>query len=110
MLGFTADLSDIASAHELAQKAISAFGRIDILVNNAGMSLRGNFWEVSDAEWDEQVNVNLRSPFVLAQHVARNMIDKRDTRTKSSMSARSALASVTAMDAFTIAPKVASKS
>ena len=53
VIGFAADLSDIASTHKLAENAISAFGRIDILVNNAGMSLRGNFWDVTDAEWDE---------------------------------------------------------
>ena len=35
---------------------------IDILVNNAGMSIRGNFWDVTDDEWEYQVNVNVRSP------------------------------------------------
>ena len=39
------------------------------------MSIRGHFWEVSDGEWEEQVNVNFRSPFVLAQHAARHMIE-----------------------------------
>lgn len=50
---------------------------LDILVNNAGMSIRGNFWEVSDADWEYQVNVNLRSPFILAQHPAQQMIAQR---------------------------------
>ncbi|MGD9714244.1 MAG: SDR family NAD(P)-dependent oxidoreductase, partial [Thermomicrobiales bacterium] len=36
----------------------------------------GHFWDVTDADWDEQVNVNLRSPFILAQHVARRMIER----------------------------------
>ncbi|MGD9713156.1 MAG: SDR family NAD(P)-dependent oxidoreductase, partial [Thermomicrobiales bacterium] len=76
VLGFAADLSNLASTHALAQNAMSAFGRIDILVNNAGMSRRGHFWDVTDADWDEQVNVNLRSPFILAQHVARRMIER----------------------------------
>ena len=40
------------------------------------MSIRGHFWEVSDGEWEDQVNVNFRSPFVLAQHAARHMIER----------------------------------
>ncbi len=75
VMGFAADLSSVAGAHDLARQALQAVGEISILVNNAGMSLRGHFWEVTDAQWDEQVNVNIRSPFILAQHVARNMMD-----------------------------------
>ncbi len=40
------------------------------------MSIRGNFWDVTDADWEYQVNVNYRSPFILAQHVARQMIER----------------------------------
>jgi NAD(P)-dependent dehydrogenase (short-subunit alcohol dehydrogenase family) len=47
---------------------------IGILVNNAGMSIRSSFWDVTDDDWDYQVNVNVRSPFILAQHMARHMI------------------------------------
>jgi glucose 1-dehydrogenase len=74
-IGIPADLQTAVAAHELAWSAIEAVGKIDVLVNNAGMSLRGSFWDVTDAEWDEQVNINLRAPFILAQHVARNMIE-----------------------------------
>ncbi|HEU0163523.1 MAG TPA: SDR family oxidoreductase, partial [Thermomicrobiales bacterium] len=48
---------------------------LDILVNNAGMSIRGNFWEVPDADWDYQMNVNVRAPFILSQHAAAHMIE-----------------------------------
>jgi glucose 1-dehydrogenase len=72
--GVAADLARVSEAHRLAEATLSLVPRLDILVNNAGMSIRGQFWEVSDAEWEEQVNVNLRSPFVLAQHAARHMI------------------------------------
>ncbi|CAN5629181.1 3-oxoacyl-[acyl-carrier-protein] reductase [soil metagenome] len=74
-VGITADLTRIDEAHRLAQEAIAAVDHLDILVNNAGMSIRGNFWEVTDTEWDEQVNVNWRSSFILAQHAARHMIE-----------------------------------
>jgi NAD(P)-dependent dehydrogenase (short-subunit alcohol dehydrogenase family) len=72
--GITADLSRIADAHRLAEETLARVEHLDILVNNAGMSIRGNFWDVTDDEWDEQVNVNYRSPFVLAQHAAKHMI------------------------------------
>jgi NAD(P)-dependent dehydrogenase (short-subunit alcohol dehydrogenase family) len=72
--GIAADLADLSEAHRLADEVLARVDRLDILVNNAGMSIRGHFWEVSDADWDYQVNVNVRSPFVLAQHAARHMI------------------------------------
>ncbi|MGH2533322.1 MAG: SDR family NAD(P)-dependent oxidoreductase [Thermomicrobiales bacterium] len=75
--GISADLARVDEAHRLAHETLARVERLDILVNNAGMSLRGNFWDVTDAEWDEQVNVNLRTPFILAQHAAKHMIARR---------------------------------
>jgi NAD(P)-dependent dehydrogenase (short-subunit alcohol dehydrogenase family) len=74
--GVPADLAHVSEAHRLAEATLSLVPRLGILVNNAGMSIRGHFWEVSDGEWEEQVNVNFRSPFVLAQHAARHMIER----------------------------------
>ncbi|MCA1724257.1 MAG: SDR family oxidoreductase [Thermomicrobia bacterium] len=73
-VGIVADLSRIAEAHRLAEEALARVERLDILVNNAGMSIRGPFWDVADADWEYQTNVNYRSPFILAQHAARQMI------------------------------------
>jgi NAD(P)-dependent dehydrogenase (short-subunit alcohol dehydrogenase family) len=72
--GITADLSRVAEAHRLAEETLARVERLDILVNNAGMSIRGNFWDVTDEDWEYQVNVNYRSPYILAQHAARHMI------------------------------------
>jgi glucose 1-dehydrogenase len=74
--GIPADLADYREAHRLADAAISTVPQIDLLVNNAGMSIRGTFWDVTDADWETQVNVNYRSPYILAQHVARQMIER----------------------------------
>ena len=74
--GVTADLARVDEAHRLAAAVLARVERLNILVNNAGMSIRGHFWNVTDAEWEEQVNVNFRSPFVLAQHAARQMIER----------------------------------
>ena len=72
--GIAADLSRVDEAHRLAEATLAAVPQLDILVNNAGMSIRGSFWDVSDADWEYQTTVNYRSPFVLAQHAARHMI------------------------------------
>lgn len=74
--GVPADLSNIEDAHRLAAEVFGLVPQLDILVNNAGMSIRGNFWEVTDQEWEYQTNVNFRSPYVLAQHAAKHMMER----------------------------------
>ena len=73
-IGITADLSINEDAHRLAKETFETLDRVDILVNNAGMSIRKNFWDYTDDDWDYQVNVNVRSPFVLAQYAAKHYI------------------------------------
>lgn len=74
--GVPADLSRIGDAHRLAKETLELVPHLDILVNNAGMSIRGNFWDVSDQDWEYQANVNYRSPFILAQQAAKHMIER----------------------------------
>ncbi|MBA3643680.1 MAG: SDR family oxidoreductase [Chloroflexia bacterium] len=75
-LGIAADLAQVSEAHRLASETLARVDHLDLLVNNAGMSLRGPFWEVTDAAWEEQINVNLRSSFILAQYAARQMRER----------------------------------
>ncbi len=74
--GIPADLANMRDTDRLATEVLAHAPELDILVNNAGMSIRQSFWEVSPEEFDEQLNVNWRSPFVLNQRIAKNMIDK----------------------------------
>lgn len=76
VIGFTADLARHEDAHALAEAVLAAVPQLDILVNNAGASTQESFWEVSDASWEAQTNVNYRSPFILAQHAARHMRER----------------------------------
>ncbi len=76
VIGFTADLGRHEEAHALAAQVLAAVPQLDILINNAGASAKAPFWEVSDASWDAQTNVNYRSPFILAQHAARHMRER----------------------------------
>lgn len=74
--GIPADLARVDEAHRLAGETLAVAPALDILVNNAGMSISQPFLEVSDANFEEELNVNLRSPFILAQRLTRNMIDR----------------------------------
>jgi NAD(P)-dependent dehydrogenase (short-subunit alcohol dehydrogenase family) len=72
--GSPADLAKPEEAHALATRALETAGPFDILVNNAGMSQPQSFLDVTDAEWETELNTNVRSPFILSQHLAREMI------------------------------------
>ncbi|MFW6074837.1 MAG: SDR family NAD(P)-dependent oxidoreductase, partial [Chloroflexota bacterium] len=73
--GITADLSRVSEAHTLARQTLSHVDQLDILVNNAGMSIIEDAWEVSDENYEYQMNVNLTSPFVLSQYAIKHMKD-----------------------------------
>lgn len=74
--GIPADLARVEDAHALAIQALATVESLDIVVNNAGMSISQSFWEVTDAEYEYQANVNLRSPFIICQQVARHWMDR----------------------------------
>jgi 2-deoxy-D-gluconate 3-dehydrogenase len=69
-LGATPDFSAIV--HEI----VASHDRIDILVNNAGVIHRAALLDVTEADWDRILRVNLRSLFFLTQAVVRHMIDR----------------------------------
>ncbi len=72
-----ADVSSKAGAHRLIDGAVSAFGTVDILVNNAGIARDKWLVKMSEEDWDQVVNVNLKSQFLCTQAVAQLMMDKR---------------------------------
>lgn len=67
------DLSRDGAAAELAARAFEATGRIDVLVNNAGVIWGAPTLEYPLEGWDRVFAVNVRSLWVLSQHVARQM-------------------------------------
>lgn len=69
-----ADISDLATHARLLDAAEARFGRLDILVNNAGRELVTKVLDVTPELWEEQISVNLRAAFFLAQAVARRMV------------------------------------
>ena len=64
--------SDFCDA--VVQTALEFFGEINILVNNAGIAVFAPFLEHTEEAWDQTLNVNLKSMFLLSQRVARQMV------------------------------------
>ena len=72
----TADLSKKESADQIVNKALETIGSIDILVNNAGIIRRAPLVEFNEKDWDDVMNVNIRTLFFLSQAAARVMINQ----------------------------------
>ena len=70
----TADLSMKESVDQIINKALKSMGSIDILVNNAGIIRRAPLVEFSEKDWDDVMNINIRTLFFLSQAAARVMI------------------------------------
>ena len=68
------DLRSEADIGRVTKDVVAALGGIDVLVNNAGANLRKFAADVTAAEWDAVMNVNVRGSFFLTQAVGRAMI------------------------------------
>lgn len=78
VLGCQGDISLEADIQELVQETIKAWGRIDILVNNAGIGGIGKFLlELSVAEWQQMINVDLTAVFLSCRAVIPQMIQQK---------------------------------
>lgn len=73
-LTIQADLSQQDSLNDIVTQTVSTFGRIDILVNNAGTIRREDALNFSEQDWDDVMNLNLKSVFFLSQAVARQFL------------------------------------
>jgi 2-deoxy-D-gluconate 3-dehydrogenase len=71
---YQADFSDRESLYDFIKKLLHDFPRIDILVNNAGTILRDPAADHSDEYWDEVLEVNLSSQFILSREIGRRML------------------------------------
>ncbi|WP_230531267.1 2-dehydro-3-deoxy-D-gluconate 5-dehydrogenase KduD [Microvirga roseola] len=69
-----ADLSSLDPIEGIVAEAAAVSGRVDILVNNAGIIRRADAIDFTEKDWDDVMNVNLKSTFFLSRAVARNML------------------------------------
>lgn len=75
--GYASDASDFSATETLVQTVVADFGHIDILVNNAGITRDNLLLRLSEQQWDEVLNNNLKSVFNLTKNVSKLMLKKR---------------------------------
>lgn len=73
-LSLTADLRDTSVIPDVVKRASTEFGHIDILVNNAGIIRRQDALEFSEKDWDDVMNLNIKTVFFMSQAVAHQFI------------------------------------
>ena len=74
------DVKDSEKVDELVDKTLDKYGRIDILVNNAGVTRDGLLLRMSDADWDDVLDTNLKGTFFCMRSVAKPMMRQRSGR------------------------------
>jgi len=70
------DVTRKADVERMVAEAVAAFGRLDVMINNAGTYPSSLLVEMSEEEWDEVINANLRSVFLGTQAAAKQMISQ----------------------------------
>ncbi len=68
------DVSREPEASSLVSGTVDAFGRLDVLFNNAGILIEAPVHEMSEADWDRILGVNLKGAFLVAKHAVRAML------------------------------------
>ena len=75
---FKADVSKKSEVKKMIDYALNKWGYIDVLINNAGIAKLNLFQNVTEEEWDEIINTNLKSAFCATQLVLPSMINRKN--------------------------------
>lgn len=75
--GYQSDASSHQQSKELIENVIKDFGRIDILVNNAGITKDNLIMRMTEDQWDQLMNINLKSAFNLTKFAVAQMMRQR---------------------------------
>ncbi len=68
------EIRDAAQVKRLVEATVNEFGRVDVLINNASVWLKAPFLEITEAQWDLAIDVNLKGPFLASQAAAPHML------------------------------------
>ncbi|MBR4994915.1 MAG: 3-oxoacyl-[Alistipes sp.] len=74
---YIVDASSFEQSHEMVKQVVEDFGRIDVLVNNAGVTKDGLMMRMSEGQWDDVINTNLKSAFNFVHAVTPVMAKQR---------------------------------
>ena len=92
------DVSDKVDVDHLIARTMQRHGRIDVLVNNAGIFKAAEFLEVSEADFDAVLRVNLKGAFLVGQAAAREM----------AKAGRGSIVNMSSVNGFLTIPTIAS--
>jgi 3-oxoacyl-[acyl-carrier protein] reductase len=73
-LPLAADVANSADVQRMIAQTMARYGRLDVLFNNAGISPSGRVTEVSESEWDECLNINLKGIFLACKYAIPHMM------------------------------------
>ena len=77
---FCGDVTNLQNIGEIVTKILDKYKRIDILVNNAGITKDNLLLRMSESDWDEVMNVNLRGTFICTKTVTKTMLKAKKGR------------------------------
>ena len=77
VIAVQSDAGKMSDAQDLVKKALDAYGQIDILVNNAGVTKDNLMLRMTEDQWDDVIQINLKSVFNLTKCVLRTMLKQR---------------------------------
>lgn len=102
------DVGDKAQVDALVAQAIRSYGGIDVLVNNAGIFKAADFLEVTEADFDAVLRVNLKGAFLVGQAVAREMAKAGQGKTLGERGCNGAIINMSSVNAFMAIPEISS--
>ena len=77
---FGCSVADFAKTEVMIQYIIKTYGALDILVNNAGITKDGLLMKMSEADYDDVIDTNLKGTFNCVKHVSRQMLKQKSGR------------------------------
>jgi 3-oxoacyl-[acyl-carrier protein] reductase len=75
--GYKSDAADFAAAEQLINDIVAEFGTVDIVINNAGITRDTLLMRMTEQQWDEVINTNLKSVFNITKAVQKPMLKQR---------------------------------
>ncbi|HLF64201.1 MAG TPA: 3-oxoacyl-[acyl-carrier-protein] reductase [Saprospiraceae bacterium] len=77
VMAINSDASSFVQAESVVQSTIDKYGRVDILVNNAGITRDNLILRMTESDWDQIMDTNLKSVFNLCKHIIKPMLKQR---------------------------------